>query len=228
MFAWVVQALAESRHVDQVIIVGLEESDVNAAGLPLAPVVLPDCGGAIKNVASALRWMRDNHRPDSEVMVSSADIPLLTGDTIDAFVAQCQPVDALLYYCLVTRDSIEARFPESGRTYTRLKDVDIAGGDLVIAQRVIEFTNQPLWEAVADARKHAWQLARLVGPLTLAKLLFRRLTIADIEEIGSRLLGGPVKIILSSYPELAMDADKPQQVELIRCQFETTTSTENP
>jgi hypothetical protein len=50
----------------------------------------------------------------------------------------------------------------------------------------------------------------------LLKFLFRRVSLADIETTAERLINQPAKVVLSPYAELAMDADKPQQVDLLR------------
>jgi hypothetical protein len=114
---------------------------------------------------------------------------------------------------------MEKRFPHSNRTYVQLKDLFVAGGDMFIFQTNLITTNPELIEALSNARKHAWQLARIVGLRTLIKFLFHRLSLQDVEEAGSRLIDGSVKTILFPRPELAMDADKPDQVELLQAEF---------
>ncbi len=51
------------------------------------------------------------------------------------------------------------------------------------------------------------------------KLLFRPLSIADIEETASRIVGRPAKIVLDAPAEMAMDVDKPGQLELLRADY---------
>jgi len=41
-------------------------------------------------------------------------------------------------------------------------------------------------------------------------------TFANIEATAERIIGAPVKIVLGSPAELAMDADKPYQVDMLR------------
>jgi hypothetical protein len=53
----------------------------------------------------------------------------------------------------------------------------------------------------------------------MIKFLLRRVTIADIEATAGRILGAPVTIILDGPPELAMDVDKPFQVDQLRARF---------
>lgn len=87
---------------------------------------------------------------------------------------------------------------------------------MILVQPRIIHTNRELWNAAANARKHAWKLARLVGFTTLFKLLTHQLSLSDLERIGQRLLGAPIKIVLARHAELGMDGDKPHQIELIQ------------
>lgn len=221
MLAHVLRGLSDSRYVEQVVVVGIEAREGEEATLPYLPSTvqlqfLPDQGGIISNARYGLEWLEANRPQKGEVLISTADIPLLTGEIVDAFVDQCMPFDHLAYYNVVTRETMEGRFPRSNRTFVRLQGAEIAGGDLIVAQSRIVHTNQQLWEALSDARKHAWQLARIVGPVTLLKLLLRRLSLAEVEQLASRMFAAPIRILISPYPELAMDADKPDQVALLR------------
>jgi CTP:molybdopterin cytidylyltransferase MocA len=216
MLEHVAAALAASRFVSGLIIVGLDSSELEGLTLPPILAALPDAGGLVANVKAGLAWRLEQERPGSEILISTADIPLLTGELVDAFVEQCRPFDHLVYYNLVTRETMEARFPQSRRTFVRLRDADVAGGDILLVKSTVVESNELLWQALTDARKHAWRLARLVGFGTLLRLLTRRLTIAEIEATATRMFGAPIRVLLSPHADLAMDADKPEQVELLR------------
>ena len=58
-----------------------------------------------------------------------------------------------------------------------------------------------------DARKSVWRMARLAGPALLARFLFRRLGIAQLEARAQHLLGVRAKAIRNVPPELAYDVD---------------------
>lgn len=216
MLERVVAALHDSSYVEDVIVVGLEPEMV--AGLTFARPVefLPDHGGMVSNMLGGLEWLTRN-RPGSDIVLGcSADIPTITGRVVDEFVEACRPWDKGVYYNFVTRARLEERFPNSRRTYSRYGDIEAAGGDMVIARVDVALRNRPLLESVTAARKQPWRVASVVGLPMLLKFLFRRVTIPDIEATATRALGAPVKIILDGPPELAMDADKPFQVDMLR------------
>ena len=219
MLERVVAAVQASAYVEDVIVVGIEAE--TAAGLQFARPVefLPDQGGMVSNMLAGLSWL-SRHRPGAEVVLGcSADIPTITGRVVDEFIEACHPWDHGVYYNFVTRDRLEARFPHSKRTYSRYGDIEAAGGDMVIARVDVAERNRPLLEAVTAARKQPWKVASVVGPRMLLKFMLRRVTIPDIEATATRAIGAPVKIILDGPPELAMDADKPFQVDMLRAEF---------
>lgn len=216
MLEHVAQAVAGSRSVDGIIIAGLDEAILAGLQLPPLLAVLPDAGSLVGNMKSALEWRLEQSRPGGEILAATADIPMLTADVVDAFVDQCRPFDHLVYYNLVTRETMETRFPQSNRTFVRLRDADVAGGDLLLVQSSVVDSSEALWDALTDARKHAWMAARLVGLGTLLRLLTHRLSVRQVEEAATRMFGAPVRILLSPHAVLAMDADKPEQVELLR------------
>lgn len=221
MLERVVAALQASPHVDDILVVGIPDETLAAAGLTFArPVAaLPDAGSMIANMQTGAAWFRQN-RPEAEIILGcSADIPTINRQTVDEFVEACRPWTKAVYYNLVSRARLEARFPNSRRTYTRYQEVEAAGGDMVVARLDVLDRNRALIESLTKARKQPWRIAALVGPRLLIKFLFHRLTIPDIETVAERIIGAPVKIIFDGPPELAMDADKPFQVDILRADF---------
>lgn len=217
MLERVIDALQTSNQIKDVIVVGIEGDMGQSFRRPVQH--LPGRGNLVSNAIAGIEWLL-SEKPDSKaVLASSADIPLLTGDIVDDYIKMCQPFDHGIYYNLVTRETMERRFPGSKRTFTKLKGIEVAGGDMTLIQTSLIDVNRALWDALADARKHAWQLARAVGFRVLIKLLIRQLSIADIEDLGTRLTQHKLKVILNEHPEVAMDADKPHQVELLRAEL---------
>lgn len=216
MLEYVIRALEAARNIDRIYVVGLDEEDVESLPLPSDIQTLPDQGGLVRNLEVTLNRLLEDNPGATTVLLCSADIPLLTAEVVDAYIEDCRPFDCIAYYNVVTRETMESRFPNSGRTFVPLRNHAVAGGDMTLVQTRILDTNDELWEAVFNARKHAWRLAKLVGLRTMLKLLFRRLTLSEIETLATRLVNAPVRVLKSPYPELAMDVDKPQQVEILR------------
>jgi len=214
MLERVTDALQSSRSVDEIVVVGLGDDRGMRFQRPVFHV--PDQGSLVGNAVAGIDWLADNRPSANQFMACSADIPSITGDIVDQHVETCRPLEKGLYYTLVSKETMESRFPNSNRTFVKLKGVEVAGGDLVIMQFDVVHQNRELWERLADARKHAWKIARSVGLPTLLRFVTRQMRISDIENTALRLMGAPAKVIMSPFAELAMDADKPHQVDRLR------------
>jgi hypothetical protein len=220
MIRRVIEALRDARQIEDIVVVGLDQAADRAQlqGLNIAHFI-PHQGSMPANGFAGMRWLR-HEKPHSDVVLGcSSDIPHLHGHMVDDLIDRCRPFDRLLYYPVVRRSLLEAAYPGSNRTYTKFKGgVQIAGGDMFIFQTAFLDSNPTLWEKITNARKNPLQVARLVGWLTLLKLLLRQLSIEEAAATGGRLLGSdrPVGIVYTPFAELAMDGDKPHQVELLR------------
>ena len=218
MLERVVDALQAAKHVDDIVVVGLG-SDL---GMTFQRPVfhLPDQGSLVGNVIGGIHFLKER-KPDLEmVVISSSDIPTITGSIVDKFVSSCEPFDKAIYYNFVDEPTMEARFPGSNRTFVKLKGVAVAGGDLILAHSDLAESHHDLWQALTQGRKHAWKLASLVGIRFLLKFLFRQVGLTDIDQKVLQSIGRPSQSMLTPFAELAMDADKPHQVDLLRQEFE--------
>jgi GTP:adenosylcobinamide-phosphate guanylyltransferase len=218
MLERVIDALQSSGNIGRIVVVGLG-SDMGQHFMRPIDQHLPDQGSMVANVLAGIGWLRQDD-PDLEVLLfTTSDIPTISAPIVDEFLNRCRPYDMGVYYILATREAMEARFPHSERTYVKLKGVDVAGGDMAMARVEVADAHEELWEALSNARKHAWKLARIVGFGVLVRYLLRRLSLDDIQETAERIVDRPVQIVLDPPAELAMDADKPEQVLMLRAEL---------
>ena len=221
MLERVVDALQDSKYVEDIVIVGLGDDMGQTFKRPVHHV--PDQGSLVNNGIGGAKYLMDLKPEATKFITCTADIPLITGEMVDTFVDMCAPHDRGIYYIMVTKEAMDARFSNSARTYVKLKDLLIAGGDIGIMSREL-IEKEDVLDMIANGRKHAWRLARIAGFKVLIKFLFRRLTLPEIEETAERIAGVPVKVVLDPPVELAMDADKPGQVDLVRAELEKLAS----
>jgi hypothetical protein len=219
MLEWVVDALQSSKYVERIVVVGLSSAEGCHFKRPVT-TFLPDQGSLVANALQGVAWLQQHDPKTGTAVFCTADVPAISGATIDAFIESCAPFDKAIYYILVSRQDFEKRFPDSRRTFVKLKGLQVAGGDVVIADTALVNQHEELWGQLSNARKHAWKLARVVGFGVLIKFLFRQLSIAEIEQMGARIVHRPVKVVLDAPPELAMDVDKPGQIDLLRAELE--------
>ena len=125
--------------------------------------------------------------------------------------------DEDVYYNVITRQVMEKRFPASKRTYMRLKDLELCGGDMNVGRlSLIVGDDNNMWEKITDARKSPFKQASLIGFNTLIPYLFRKLTLETaVDNIMSRFdITG--RALVCPYAEIGMDVDKPHQPEMLR------------
>ena len=214
MVQWVLDALGDAKTIDRVVVVGLTDKMGLKCRKPVAFV--SNEGRLLENLKSGTaRVLELNPRAQYVVFVSS-DIPAVTGPMVDWVVETCRETKDDLYYNVIRREAMEEQFPTSKRTYIRLKDLELCGGDLNVARARIVNENSEFWGKVLEARKNPAAQASLIGPDIIFKFLFRSLTIDDvIQRVGDKL-GLKGRAIMCPYPEIAMDVDKPHQLEIMR------------
>jgi GTP:adenosylcobinamide-phosphate guanylyltransferase len=221
LLEWVIDAMRDSSSIDEIAVVGVERPISLGIDYPIH--FLPDNGSLISNGFAGITWARERNSEETPILFCTADIPAITGVLVDEHISACRPFDRAAYYSFVTRRTMDKRFPGAKRTYTRLDGEDVASCDLVILRPEIVKTDRRLLDALENARKHPWKVARIVGARILARLMLGQLSISEVESTAERILGKSVQVMISERAELAMDIDKPSHLELLRAEFEQPT-----
>jgi GTP:adenosylcobinamide-phosphate guanylyltransferase len=218
MAQWVLDAVCESEKIDRIVMVGLEPDCGVACDKPMT--YIPNQGGMLDNVRTSIDKVVELN-PDSElVMLVSSDIPALTTEMVDWVIDTVLETEDDFYYNLITREVMEARFPGANRSFVKLKDVEVCGGDLNVARVAAAHGNDELWNKLISARKNVIKQAALFGISTLILMLTRRLSLEDAVPRVEKQLGIKGRAVLCPYAELAMDVDKPHQLEILRKDLE--------
>ena len=218
MISYVVDALAGSRYIQNIVVVALDPAA--EVQFPVTVEYVPDAGDILGNVEAGINYVAQ-HYPDADgVLISSSDVPTITPAIVDAFIEECFRTDHDLYYSLVERKVMEGRFPGSLRSYTHLREGDFAGGDLILVRPSMVLDQRELWRDLSAARKSSLRQARLVGMGLFLKLLTHRLSLADAERRISQVLNVRGRAVPFPYAEVGMDVDKPFQLEIVRAELE--------
>jgi molybdopterin-guanine dinucleotide biosynthesis protein A len=212
MVQWVIDALSNARRVEQIVLVGLQPG----TSLQSAKTIeyIPEGMGMLANIKAALEFVRRVRPAGEHVLLASCDIPSITPEIVDWRIGAAEQVNADLDYAVVTREVMEQRFPGSNRSYLRIRSGEYCGGDLNVL-RVDLAEREAFWERLIAARKSVFRQASLLGWDLLLLALTRQLTLEDAERKVSTRLKLKGHATVSPYAELAMDADKPAQVELL-------------
>lgn len=220
MVQWVLDAISGTESVERVVLISLPEE----AGLSCSKPVtyLPDQGGLLENVRGGIEKAVEINPEATHVLTVSSDIPMIKSEMIDWMVKENSGSDLELYYTVIPREVMEKRFPESKRSYTLLKDVELCGGDLNMIRASTVHSNVDLWDQLVASRKSVFKQAALLGYGNLLLLLSRQLTLDGAVKRVTEKMNITGKAVISPYAELGMDVDKPHQLEIVRSELANT------
>lgn len=213
MVDYVLAALRQSASIGRIMLVGppqLREL------ISIPEVELVDAGASmIENIRIGIEKLQTK----GKVLLVTSDIPLITAAAIDDFLQLCATEEADIYYPVVTREVNEQKYPGVHRTYVHVTEGVFTGGNLVLLEPAVVYQGHKMLAQAIDMRKKPWQLARLMGPSFLCKLMSKKLSIREIEQQTSVLLGYRGRAVFSSYPEVGIDVDKPSDLDLARAEL---------
>jgi GTP:adenosylcobinamide-phosphate guanylyltransferase len=214
MIQWVVDAICAAQKIEKVVIVGLSPQD-GIHGDKVAAFV-PNQGTMLQNLRAGMFKIMEIDPQARHTLVASSDIPAITPEMVDWEIDTASRTDLDAYYTIIRKEVMEKRFPNSRRSYTRLKDMQVCGGDMNVVRTMIASGNDPLWERIIAARKNAFKQASLIGYDTLLLLLLRQIDLPQAVERVTRRLNLSAQALISPYAEIGMDVDKPSQLEMLR------------
>ena len=218
MVQWILDALGEAKYIDQVIVIGLSAKSELTCKKPLHFV--SNQGRMLANIVTGVNKSLELNPKGEYVMLVSSDIPALKGDMVDWLIKTCMQTKDDLYYGVCPREVMEARFPTSNRTFTKLKDMEVCGSDINVIHVSMTTEHLDTWEQLIGNRKSPLRQAGVIGIDTLIQLAFKQFTLQALVERASQRIGIKGRAIIWDKAEPCMDVDKPHQLELMREEME--------
>ncbi|MDQ6930703.1 MAG: hypothetical protein M3126_08575, partial [Candidatus Eremiobacteraeota bacterium] len=105
-------------------------------------------------------------------------------------------------------------YPQIPHTWARLADGTYCGGGFITLRPRTWPLLARFIERLGAARKNPLQLASLFGWDVLLRYALRRLTVAQAQTRASFILGAPVRAVISTHPEMAVNVDRASDVAL--------------
>jgi molybdopterin-guanine dinucleotide biosynthesis protein A len=214
MIQWVLDALSDAKNVDNVIVIGLSPKSGVTCKKPMH--FISNQGRMLANIVAGVNKVLELDKRSKYVLIVSSDIPALKPEMVDWLVETCMQTQDDLYYGVCPRDVMETRFPNSKRTYTKLKDIELCGADINISHVSMATEHLDTWEALMGSRKSPLRQAGIVGMGTLFAYLTRSDTLEEMVQRICKRIGIKGRGIVWPYAEACMDVDKPHQLELLR------------
>jgi molybdopterin-guanine dinucleotide biosynthesis protein A len=209
MVEWVVDALRSAETVGEIAVVVPSAEDLGSWVDKPDKLVVSD-RDFMDNVLAGI----GSFRRDRSVLVATGDLPTLTGEDIDRFVAASVETGADFTYPLIPREAIEAAYPGSERTFFKLATGSFTGGNIGLLDPAVAMQNREMGQRLFDLRKSAVSMVRIIGVRFAIKFLLGRLRPSDVEAKMQQLIGGTGAAIVTDRAAIGMDVDKPADVVL--------------
>ena len=219
MIQWILDAVGESSKINNVVIVSLDDSTGLTCKKPIHYV--SHQGGMIDNIKAGTEKIVEINQDAKYVLAIASDIPAITTEMVDWLVDTCRETDDDLYYNIIERAVMEKRFHGANRTYTKLKGVELCGGDMNVFTTSSVVAQEGLWNKLEANRKKPLKQVAMVGIDNLLLIALRLITPEQAAARISKRIGMKARAIRCPYAEIAMDADKAEQLELLIKDFES-------
>lgn len=215
MLEYVVAALRQVEEVDRIAVVGPQTELATVLQEFDQVITVSEGKDIVENVQHGVAALE----PKKHFLVSSVDIPFITPAAVKDFLTTCKPYNADLYYPIVRRSDNDRRFPGVTRTYVKLRDGEFTGGNIFLVNPACLAHALPRLREIFALRKSPLRLAAILGWGFVVKLLAKRLSIAELETRFSTLFTVRAQAVISRYPEIATDVDKPSDLLLAQQQL---------
>lgn len=214
MLARVARALLAAPSVGRVVVLA-QEPDVLLAQAPpwLREELRISAAVSGAGIATSVAAVAGTPAAPYPVLLVTADHALLTAEMVEAFIAGTAGADVA--FAMVERRTVEAKWPETKRTWIRARGGQYSGANLFVltspkAERALAF-----WSGVERDRKKVLRLLAFLGPLILLRALTRTITLHGAVARLGRRLGLVARAVVLPYAEAAIDVDKPEDLELV-------------
>lgn len=213
MLSRVLRALTGSGRLrDAPYVSGLEQQILeNASAGIAAKAAVSVSGGPSSSLLGAIEG-----GVQLPLLVTTCDHALLTAEMVDHFVGEAIRGGADLTVGLASRETIQAQYPETRRTYIPFGGSPMSGCNLFFvnspeALRIIRF-----WREAEQDRKQPWKIAWRFGLVTALRLLIGRPDVHRAFELISAQLGARAGVVVMPFAEAAIDVDSQADLELVR------------
>jgi len=213
----VLSALRQSRAVFKIVLSGPEAEEV-AKDKPLSELVASDeiswRAPEASPSASAFHTMQ-SLEPDTPVLLTTADHPLLTREIVDAFSRQSLADDVDVTVGLAPHALITDAYPHIKKTVFRFSDGDFCACNLYAFLTPEGRQAASFWRKVEQQRKKPLVLVGLLGWWMVLRYRLGMLSLEEaLAKLGKRM-GLRMRAVILPYANAAIDVDSIADLELV-------------
>ena len=213
MIQWIIDALNQAETIDRIFISGLNDHGHLVSGKQLFYF---EGGKNLMDSILAGMYQLVKLTPTAEkCLVVSGDIPAINGQIVDWVVNSATAPGVEIFYNVVPKSVMEKRFPGSNRSYVKLRDVTVCGGDMHVFNPQSTIRDGSKWRHIVESRKSLHKLMFLFGLEILFRAIFRMPTLEEVAKLICNRLEMSGRVVISPFAELGMDVDKPHQFQIV-------------
>ena len=205
-----VAALLGSPEIGSVRVLAQQAGRI-AAVLPKDQRVSVEGSGA--TIAATIEAILADPATRFPLLVTTADHALLDAAMIGDFCAAAAGAD--LAIGLVERRALDARLPQTKRTWIRFRGGAYSGANLFAFGSRDAAKAVALWRSVEQDRKKGWRMIAALGPALLLGAVLRVRTLDQTLTSIGRRLGLVIRKVELANPLAAVDVDKPADHALV-------------
>jgi len=174
--------------------------------------VLEQGSSMLENLFKGMEHFRSAPR----VMQMTCDIPLLTAESLQHLAEEAGKFEADIYYPIIDVKHFDEKFEGGKRTTQTLKEGKFTGGNVFIFNPEVVIKNRAMLDQVIQSRKSPAKLVKLLGFSFVLKFALKQLDIKGLETKVSDILKAEMRAIITPYPEIGFDVDKPTDLTIAR------------
>src|SRR3990170_4063068 len=130
MISYVMDALRRCPDLEKIAI-ALPQGTDTAAFAGLADQLVTGTRGVVDAIDRAIKLLG----PEGFILIVSSDTPMISARAVNDFLASCGREEADIYYTIIPKETTEAVFPGTKRTYIRLRDGRFTGGNVHLVRK---------------------------------------------------------------------------------------------
>ena len=205
-----VRALLESGEVGRIIVMAQQPGRI-ADALPRDPRI--DVRRSQGTIGETILDLIADASVEWPLLVTTADHALLDGATVNEFCRESKDLDVAIG--VVERANLLRRLPATKRTWLSFRGGAYTGANLFALRSRQVGPAVELWRSVEQDRKKAWRLISILGPLMLASVALRLVSLDEVlGQLGGRL-NLSIKAVRLSNPAAGVDVDKAEDHALV-------------
>jgi len=157
--------------------------------------------------------------PDQQVLLTTADHPLLTVNFVDEFCSRSVALNVDIAIGLAPYSLVHEAFPKMHKTVLRFKDNDLCGCNLFAFLTEDGRAVANFWRRMESERKKPLRVIQYLGWFTLMKYFLGRLTLEDALGTLSHKQGVRIGAVILPHADAAVDVDSVSDYQFVQERF---------